>query len=299
MLPKTPSGKLRRLACRDAYRRGQLGRKRPAVALQWARLAARWVYFSIKQTAGHVARLGYAAYMYGMLIPVTLSCWMTMLLTSSGAQARRRMRRLSQLILRLALLRIEVRQTEELPSGPLIVAANHTSYFDAVVLAAAITRDLTFVAKRELFAVPILRTLLTRTGCVPVQRGNAIEAKADSVLIEASLRVGNVVVLFPEGTFTRARGLRPFRLGAFQIATQVGCPVVPVAIDGLRSFLLGFIPRLTHVRVEIGAAIFPANYDWHEVIRLRDATFANIKAHSGESPIDIRSAAIPSAKSGQ
>ena len=77
--------------------------------------------------------------------------------------------------------------------------------------------------------------------------------------VEEAIASGESVLIFPEATFTAATGLRPFRLGAFQIALATGRPVVPVALEGTRRVLRDktWIPRRGPIHVRIGEPLIP------------------------------------------
>jgi 1-acyl-sn-glycerol-3-phosphate acyltransferase len=96
---------------------------------------------------------------------------------------------------------------------------------------------------------------------------------------------------FPEGGFERAPGLAPFHLGAFMAAAEAGLPVVPVALRGTRSILRAdqWFPRRGRIVVTVGAPIRPPGTGFEAALRLRDATRAQILAHSGEPDL----AAVP------
>ena len=97
------------------------------------------------------------------------------------------------------------------------------------------------------------------------------------------------MVVFPEGTFTRTTGLRPFRLGAFKTAVETGTPVVPVAIRGTRAVLRDktWIPRPGPIAFEIGAPIAPAGSEWRDVVALRDQVADYVAERCGEPRLDI------------
>jgi len=104
------------------------------------------------------------------------------------------------------------------------------------------------------------------------------------------LRDGELLMIFPEGTFVHAPGLLPFRLGAFRAAVDTGRPIVPIAIEGTRHVLpegtLWF--RRGPVTVTIGAPTEPRGRGWPEMVRLRDAAVAHIARESGESAFASR-----------
>jgi 1-acyl-sn-glycerol-3-phosphate acyltransferase len=103
-------------------------------------------------------------------------------------------------------------------------------------------------------------------------------------LLAAAARAGESLVVYPEGTFTRAPGLREFHLGAFAAAAQSGRPVVPVALRGTRSVLRdgSWLPRRRPVAVFIDAPLWPRGADWRDALALRDAARRAILAHCNE-----------------
>jgi 1-acyl-sn-glycerol-3-phosphate acyltransferase len=112
--------------------------------------------------------------------------------------------------------------------------------------------------------------------------------------MEKLLRNGESVFVFPEGTFTKEDGVRPFQLGAFKAAVTTGVPIIPVSLAGTRRFLRDgtYLPRPSSVTITLSPPIYPRTASnaensadssgWHELIRLRDATRDAIARHSGE-----------------
>ena len=112
---------------------------------------------------------------------------------------------------------------------------------------------------------------------------------ADARAITDVIRRGESVLFFPEGTFTAAAGLRPFRMGAFEAAVETGTPVVPIAISGARHVLRDDIPRPRpgRVHVWIGAAVAPPGTTWQDALDLRSRVADAIAAHCGEPRLDL------------
>jgi 1-acyl-sn-glycerol-3-phosphate acyltransferase len=104
--------------------------------------------------------------------------------------------------------------------------------------------------------------------------------------IEETLRRGESVFVFPEGTFTAQSGVRPFHLGAFKAAIAAQRPVVPVALGGIRRVLRdgAWLPRPARITVTICPPIVPESdaSDWHEIVRVRDAAREIISRFAGE-----------------
>ena len=188
---------------------------------------------------------------------------------------------------RLCGIRLRVAGLEHLPAGPAIFVANHASYVDGIVLAAALPLSLGFVAKQELAAHPLAGPLLRRLGAAFVERFDARQG-VDDVRRLAEAAGVRPLLFFAEGTFTRRSGLRPFRLGAFQIAVQNRLPVTPVTLAGTREVLHdeSWLPRRAEVRVSIGAPLAPAGEGWAAALQLRDAARAVILQDCGEADLD-------------
>jgi 1-acyl-sn-glycerol-3-phosphate acyltransferase len=168
-----------------------------------------------------------------------------------------------------------------------VLAANHASYLDGIVMVAALPvdgRQYGFVAKKELLDKFIPRPYLRHIGTNFVERFDPQQGAADVQVVAASLQAGRCPVFFPEGTFDRKPGLLPFRMGAFVVAAEAEVPVVPVVIRGTRSMLRAdhWFPRRGAISVTICAPIRPEGRDWTAAIRLRDAVRAEILQRCGE-----------------
>jgi 1-acyl-sn-glycerol-3-phosphate acyltransferase len=171
-----------------------------------------------------------------------------------------------------------------LPEAPVVVVANHTSYVDVIVLAAALPFDCAMVAKRELFDRILLRPVLRRLGVVGVDRFHSRESAEDARRLQAIVDRGGSLVFFPEGTLARGAGVQAFHLGAFRVAAEAQVPVVPVSIRGARSMLRPeqWFVRRSALSVTVHAAIRPQGSGWEEALRLRDLARAAIIQGCGE-----------------
>ncbi len=156
-------------------------------------------------------------------------------------------------VLRLAW-RIEVHGADRIPSGPVIVVANHDSLADPFVLGAALSRPLHFLAKQELWSNRVVGRVLDALGGIPVERATG-DVAAVAVACRA-LAAGAAVAIFPQGTVLGAPD-RPWQRGAARLALTSGAPLVPVAIVGASKGLRPGtrLPRLTRVRIIVGEPI--------------------------------------------
>lgn len=119
---------------------------------------------------------------------------------------------------------------DNIPEGPLVVCANHSSLMDAVLLAIAFgsRRQLFFMAKSELFKIPVLGGILKSAGVFPIERG---EADINSIRTAIKhLKSGHKIMIFPEGTrFSELESVAA-KSGAVRIATKMKAPILPVYI---------------------------------------------------------------------
>ncbi len=115
-------------------------------------------------------------------------------------------------------------------SGPLILAANHMSNWDPPVLATFLDRPVSYMAKQELFEVPVFGAAITRCHAFPIRRGAADRAAIRMAV--KILKLGKCVGVFPEGTRSKDGKLQKPGAGVALIAAMTGVPVVPAAIIG-------------------------------------------------------------------
>jgi 1-acyl-sn-glycerol-3-phosphate acyltransferase len=115
--------------------------------------------------------------------------------------------------------------------GPCIFASNHVSWFDVPSLAKVLPRY-KFVAKAELFKVPIFGRAMRSAGMIEIQRDNRKAAFGAYDVAAERIKAGNSVVVFPEGTRGHAYPLRPFKKGPFVLAIAAGVPIVPIIVHG-------------------------------------------------------------------
>jgi 1-acyl-sn-glycerol-3-phosphate acyltransferase len=150
--------------------------------------------------------------------------------------------------------RMRVEGAQHVPAeGPVILAANHRSNIDPVLLASAVRRPVSFMAKSELFVGP-LAWILRLIEQFPVHRGSIDrEALRQSSQVVAA---GGVLGLFPEGRRSDG-GFTTIHSGLAYIVLREPCPVVPVAIFGTERVRrrLGWLPLATPVRIVVGQAI--------------------------------------------
>ncbi|MCY4157654.1 MAG: lysophospholipid acyltransferase family protein [Gammaproteobacteria bacterium] len=168
---------------------------------------------------------------------IALLASLAILIIRGETRCRRLARAAARLILRLGGAQPLVSGTENLPPGPCVIAANHASFADGILLCAVLPVRFRLVIKREMRQVPLAGRMLSRIGTVFVEREQGAGRIAGIRTLLKAGRAGQSLAIFPEGTFRPQPGLLPFRSGAFAAAAAGGLPVVPMAISGCRRLL--------------------------------------------------------------
>jgi 1-acyl-sn-glycerol-3-phosphate acyltransferase len=143
----------------------------------------------------------------------------------------------AELVLKVSGVRSVVQGLERLPPGNFVLAVNHQSHFDSLVLFRHIHRHMRFVAKRELTKIPVFGQAMRLAGNVIVDRSGGAQDK--KLLAEAVDAVRNRVsiVFYAEGTRSDDGVLRPFKKGAAVLAIDAQVPLVPAALAGTHEIL--------------------------------------------------------------
>jgi 1-acyl-sn-glycerol-3-phosphate acyltransferase len=196
-------------------------------------------------------------------------------------------------------------------AGAVILAANHASLLDPPIVAAAVPRPLHFMAKAELFRVPVLGALVRRLNAHPVVREGG-DTSALRVALRL-LRAGHALLVFPEGTRTRDGRLRAGKAGVGMLAARAGVPVVPVYVSGSAQALprgrrwprpsrvtVAYGPPLTFVGAQ-GKARYQAISDeiMAAIGRLQDGMEGRARAIPAGPRHDTESTAARTAFAGQ
>ena len=310
---KTSSGKIRRVAVRELFESGALGRGAGSVRMQVARLALAAARGTVRSWAMRAARAAYTAYA-AVVAAVTFGlAWLVVVIAPGSERARwRRGRALCRAAFRALGIRIRVSGASNLEGAArYVLVANHASYLDGPLLFAAIPARIGYVVKGELAGNAFLAPLLRALGAEFVNRLDHERSVADAASLAGRLARGGSLGFFPEGTLHRMPGLLPFRLGAFSVAVEGGARVVPVTIAGTRSVMRDgqWIPRPGPVSVRIAPPIAPSSEpadgtspdpvdgsggeppdasSWTRAVKLRDAARAVILAQCGEPDLGTR-----------
>lgn len=174
------------------------------------------------------------------MVPFTLFCSLCAviggLFDGSGRAGHAVARFWSLWSLRVARVKVAVTGQELVPMhGPVIYMGNHQGNFDILALTRAIPRLFSWVAKEELFRIPLFGAAMKRAGYVPLDRSDGRKALKSMKQAAERIASGASVVIFPEGTRTQDGSLLPFKRGAFLLAVKAGVPIVPFTINGSRE----------------------------------------------------------------
>jgi long-chain acyl-CoA synthetase len=165
--------------------------------------------------------------------------------------------------------RVEVRGTERLPPKPFIIAPNHVSYLDAFLIASVlpeeVAKDTYFLGEEAFFKNPVTSLFGRLAHVITVNINRNLKESLQKVAW--ALRLGKVVVIFPEGARTRTGGLMEFKKGTAIISRELNVPVVPTALIGLYEVLSVYhkFPRPRKVRVVFGEPLYPDDMSYEEI----------------------------------
>ena len=135
-------------------------------------------------------------------------------------------------------------------SGGLIVASNHVSFWDPPLVGSALPRELSFLAKEELFRPPLFGAVIQAYNAIPIRRGVA-DLSGMARAIEY-LRQGRALLMFPEGSRMRDGALHPARPGVGMLAVNADVPILPVFVGG-SGHPGKWLVRAARVRIAFGA----------------------------------------------
>ncbi len=290
---KTSSGKIRRLASRELYERGTIGRRPKSVWWQLTRIALASVVPWVRRLGQSIAARLYSLYVWCVLVLLAVPTWIMVMGSPQPSWRFEIIRKALRVMARAVGWGCSVRGFDNLlpQESPCVFVANHASYLDGAVILDALARPLSFVAKAELATQFVAGTFLRRIGTEFVERFDRQKGRADAERLAQLAQEKGSLCFFPEGRLTRIPGLLPFHMGAFLAAATARLPVVPVAIHGTRSIFHpnAWFFRRGNVVVTIGQPIYPGDESvppksdpWEVALSLRERARGHILSYCGE-----------------
>jgi 1-acyl-sn-glycerol-3-phosphate acyltransferase len=297
-IPKTSSGKLRRSACRGRYLEGDFLVKQSRGRSLMLEIGLHEAAARVRRWLDKCGRAIYGSYVVLLSGSTLLAFWLLALAIPSRRLVNRAVRLGARAYIGLSGCRLRVNGLEhlhDLSGEASVLVSNHASYLDPLPLMATLPLDYAFVVKREAASWPIIGTFIKRLGYLSVERIDPQGSISSADKVGDVLQNGRSVFFFPEGTFTYASGLRPFKLGAFKLAAESGRPVIPLALLGTRHWLRDrtWLPRRSDLKIIVEKPLYPSESSLSEVVRLREDAADAIARHVGEPRLDIVAAGLP------
>lgn len=291
-IARTSSGKIRRAATREAWQTGQSDHgNAPSAAPSALHRRLEPVTAWLGRTKTTAAALLFATRAWACVVAVAPLAWFSAFALPSQDWRWRGLRLAARALFRAAGVPLSVEGLQNLPATPSVLVSNHCSYLDVLALVAALPRPVAFVAKAELQARWYVRLPLRRIGTCFVERFDRKRGLQDYRRVAAVAREGRSALFFPEGTFRRAPGLMPFRMGAFACAVDSNLPVVPMALIGTRQILVSgsWFPRPGSITVRIATPLAAEAREtgangarWASALALRDRVRSVVLSLCGE-----------------
>ncbi|MCX7816553.1 MAG: 1-acyl-sn-glycerol-3-phosphate acyltransferase [Syntrophales bacterium] len=182
----------------------------------------------------------------------------------------------ARILLRIANIKVDVKGKENvIPDKPQIFMANHQSDLDVLITLAHVPGQFRWIAKKELFRIPVFGRAMKKAGYIPIDRENRQEALKS--LNEAAMKIkeGKSVMSFPEGTRSADGTIKPFKQGMFYLAIQSGVPIVPITIIGAAELMKkrsltvkpGTIKLIIDKPVDVSSYTLETRYELIEQVR--------------------------------
>ncbi|MEO8964339.1 MAG: AMP-binding protein [Gammaproteobacteria bacterium] len=288
-IPKTSSGKLQRSSCKTMYLENKLHKKNLKPWVQLIKISFSSLNRKSYRLIGSLIKMLYTAYIAILLCLTLPVLWLLTFITTSSAFSWL-FSSWAKLICKLSLCPQKISGKKNLTqSKPVIYASNHASYSDVLLLSALLPPKTLFIGKKSLFEAPFLKTFLHKLKHISVDKEDMTQSLEDVKQVAIVLKNKGAVLVFPEGTFSYAPGLRPFKLSIFKIAAELNVPICPIAISGTRYLLRGneLILKPHPIKTHVGKLIYPSGSEWKDITELKNKVRADILAHCGESTLDF------------
>jgi len=200
-----------------------------------------------------------------------------------------------RILLVICNTKVEVIGSENILRGkPQVFMANHQSDFDILITLAHVPGQFRWIAKKELFAIPVFGQAMKSAGYIEIDRQNHEKAMQSLDLAALRIRQGKSVMTFPEGTRSRNGEIKAFKPGTFYLAIQSGVPIVPITIIGSGDIMPKRSLKIKpgKIKLIIGKPISVQNYtleNRQELInRVRQVIIENYNTYRNAGTANIK-----------
>ena len=154
-------------------------------------------------------------------------------------------------------VKVRLEGTENMNEGPYLLVSNHQGWFDIFAALGKLPIRFSWLAKEELFKVPILGHAMAKAGYIPIDRGDRRKAFASMNRCAEVIRQGTSVFVFPEGTRSADGVIKAFKKGVFVLAVKSERPILPISISGSYRILpkQSWLIHPGEIRITIGKAV--------------------------------------------
>lgn len=160
-----------------------------------------------------------------------------------------------------------------------IICANHKSYLDIILMYLIINKDFAFLGKSEILKWPVINIFFKRGIDIPVYRGSKTRSHECLELAEIEIKRGRSVVIFPEGGWDKTgKNMRSFKNGAFQLAIDTKCPILPITFKNNYDLFtdhkdISGTAKPGKAKVVVHNPIVVANLNREDLVNLKNQTF--------------------------
>lgn len=196
-----------------------------------------------------------------------------------------------RILCRIAGVRVTVTGMENIdPAQTYIFAGNHCSQFDIFAFQGYFNHDFRWIAKRELFRVPIFGQAMHRVGYIPIDRSHGRQAMKSLDEAAKQIAAGSSVLIFPEGTRSDDGFVRDFKAGAVLLAIKAGVPIVPIGFNGSYEVLPKgkVLAESGDIHIRIGPPIDTGHYRATDKQKLAADLLAAVQKQLDERYVQTR-----------
>jgi len=201
----------------------------------------------------------------------------------------------ARILLRVCGVRVEVEGQDNFdPKRPYVFMSNHQSHLDICAILGFLPAQVRFIAKKELYKIPLFGLTLRALGHVRIDRDDRAQAFASYDKAAEQIRSGTSIFIFAEGTRSPDGNVGPFKKGGFVLAIKAGVPIVPITISGGRKLLpkQKLVFRKGVMKMVIAKPIDTACYQLENKEELIERVRHTIISNLREDQVDVLNKAI-------